>query len=236
MNPTVLYEDNHLLVLNKPVGMVSQGALPGEPSCVEWAKDYLKRKYDKSGNVFIGVVSRLDRDVSGVLVLARTSKGAARLNEQLRERTVEKTYWACVSANEVAKLPDAQRCEDWIAEDEAAGRMAVVDRAQLPRGSESRGDFAALDYQTLERLNGRALLEVKLETGRKHQIRVQLSSRGFPIVGDRRYGSRAKFSAGIALHARRIVFRHPTRDEILTLEASCPAAWRELGFEFLRVS
>lgn len=231
MNPSILYEDNHLLVLNKPARMVSQGALPGEPSLVEWAKEYLKRKYDKPGNVYVGVVSRLDRDVSGVIVLARTSKGAARLNEQFRERTVEKIYWACVSSKN--KVPDAARCEDWIAEDESVGRMTIVERGRLPSGKNVQADLAALEFKTLERRDGRALLEIKLETGRKHQIRVQLSARDMPINGDRRYGSREKFAEGIALHARRIVFRHPTRDEVLTLEAPCPVAWRELGFQSL---
>ncbi|MGC3970959.1 MAG: RluA family pseudouridine synthase [Pirellulales bacterium] len=234
MNPVVLYEDNHLLVLNKPIGMVSQGALPGEPSAVEWTKDYLKRKYDKPGNVFVGVVSRLDRDVSGVLVLARTSKGAARLSEQIRERTVKKIYWAVVPAD--AGLKDSERLEDWLAEDKQLGRMAVVDRKQLPPGAEARADFASLEYRCIRRAGGLALLEVDLETGRKHQIRVQLAARGHAVVGDRKYGSRERFPAGIALHARQMTFRHPTRDEMLTLEAPCPAAWRELGFDSARQS
>lgn len=235
MNPLVLHEDNHLLVLNKPVGMVSQGALPGEPSAVEWAKEYLKRKYNKPGNVYVGVVSRLDRDVSGVLVLARTSKGAARLNEQLRERTVEKTYWAAVDTHR-REVPDEGSCEDWLAEDSEAGKMAVVDMAGLPPGARERAAHAVLGFHCLERRDGTALLEVSLETGRKHQIRVQLASRDWPIVGDRKYGGRKAFSSGIALHARRITFRHPTRDETLTIEAPCPPAWRELAFDAVRRS
>src|SRR5437016_1930342 len=107
-SPVVLFEDNHLLVLNKPAGFASQGAATGAPSAVDWAKDYLKRKYAKPGNVFVGVVSRIDRDVSGVLLLARTSKAAARLSEQFRERTVEKTYWAIVEGT----APAALRCVD----------------------------------------------------------------------------------------------------------------------------
>ena len=225
MNPVVLYEDNHLLVLNKPTGMVSQGALPDEPSAVEWAKRYLKQKYAKPGNVFVGVVSRLDRDVSGVLVLARTSKGAARLNEQFRDRTVKKTYWAVVEGSP----PDSLRCEDLIAEDEAAKRMVVVDPTLAAKFRSVEAQPAALTFRRIREIDGASLVEVELETGRKHQIRVQLAARGWPIVGDRKYGSRRRFEAGIALHARRLEIRHPTRDESLTFEAKPPISWASLG-------
>lgn len=237
MNPAVLYEDNHLLVLNKPTGMVSQGALPDEPSAVEWAKRYLKQKYAKPGNVFVGVVSRLDRDVSGVLVLARTSKGAARLNEQFRERSVEKIYWSAVAWQpSTPPPPDEGHCVDWLAEDADAGRMTTVDVEALPPRAKEKAQQASLRFRCVERAASGALLEVALETGRKHQIRVQLSARNWPIVGDRRYGSRRAFAEGIALHARSIRFRHPTRDETLTIEAPAPAAWRELGYESVRRS
>jgi 23S rRNA pseudouridine1911/1915/1917 synthase len=223
--PVVLYEDNHLLVIDKPAGLTTQGALPGEPSAVEWARDYLKRKYAKPGNVFVGVVSRLDRDVSGVLVLARTSKGAARLNEQFRERTVKKTYWAGVEGTP----PETLRCSDLVVEDAEQGRMMVVD-PQLSAGFRAAdAQTAVLGFRILSKNSAAALLEVELETGRKHQIRVQLASRGWPIIGDRKYGSRRRFEGGIALHARRLEIRHPTRDERLTFEAECPAAWNALG-------
>lgn len=219
--PRVLYEDNHLLVLDKPTGMASQGAQPGEPSAVAWAKDYLKKKYAKPGNVFVGVVSRLDRDVSGVLVLARTSKGAARLSEQFRDRTVAKTYWAVVEGNP----PESLRCVDRIAADERAGRMAIVP------ADDGGGQEAALTLKSLAKREGVSLLEIELETGRKHQIRVQLAARGWPIVGDRKYGSRRKFAAGIALHGRRVAFRHPTRPEPIVVEAPLPRAWQAFGFD-----
>jgi 23S rRNA pseudouridine1911/1915/1917 synthase len=223
--PTVLYEDNHLLVIDKPVGLTTQGALPTEPSAVEWARDYLKRKYSKPGNVFIGVVSRLDRDVSGVLVLARTSKGAARLNEQFRDRTVKKTYWAVVEG----APPETLRCEDLLTEDETAKRIVVVDPQLAPRHRAGDVQTAVLSFRRIRKIDGAALLEVELETGRKHQIRVQLAARGWPIVGDRKYGSRRRFDAGIALHARRLELRHPTRDESLTFEAKPPRSWASLG-------
>jgi 23S rRNA pseudouridine1911/1915/1917 synthase len=216
--PVVLYEDNHLLVLNKPPGMASQGAAPGAASAVDWAKDYLKRKYAKPGNVFVGVVSRLDRDVSGVLVFARTSKGAARLSEQIRERKVKKIYWALVEGSP----PDALQCVDWLARDDRAGRTVVVD-ADAPDAQE-----AILSIRALRRISGATLLEVDLETGRKHQIRAQLAERGWPIVGDKKYGARRTFPAGIALHAQRIEFQHPTRDEPIVVEAPLPAAWGPL--------
>lgn len=223
--PKVLYEDNHLLVIDKPAGLTTQGALPSEPSAVEWARDYVKRKYAKPGNVFIGVVSRLDRDVSGVLVLARTSKGAARLNEQFRERTVKKTYWAGVEGGP----PETGRCTDLLAEDSELGRMTVVDPQLSAEFRAADAQTAVLGWRTLSKNNSATLLEVELETGRKHQIRVQLASRGWPIIGDRKYGSRRRFEGGIALHARRLEIRHPTRDERLAFEADCPAAWDALG-------
>jgi 23S rRNA pseudouridine1911/1915/1917 synthase len=221
MQPRLLYEDNHLLVIDKPSGMTTQGALPGEPSAVEWARGYVKTKHGKPGNVFIGVVSRLDRDVSGVLVLARTSKGAARLNEQFRSRSVEKTYWALVEGT----LGGPLVCEDRLAEDKSRKIMAVVG-GDDPAGLEARLTAVPLRQTTVG-----TLVEVALETGRKHQIRVQLSSRGLPIIGDRKYGSRRKFAHGIALHARRLVCDHPTRKERMTFEAPVPKAWRELGID-----
>jgi len=221
MQPHVLYEDNHLLVIDKPPGMASQGARPGEPSAVVWAKDYLKNKYAKPGNVFVGVVSRLDRDVSGVLVFARTSKAAARLSEQFRDRTVTKTYWAIVEGTP----PPLLRCVDHMESDERAGRMAIVP------ADDGGGREAALSLRTLAKRSGLSFVEIELETGRKHQIRLQLASRGWPVVGDRKYGGRRKFAAGIALHARRIVLRHPTRPESIVVEAPRPAAWREFGFD-----
>lgn len=221
LQPVVLYEDNHLLVVDKPSGMSSQGAAPGEPSLVEWAKDYLKKKYDKPGNVYVGVVSRLDRDVSGALVLARTSKAAARLNEQFRERSVNKIYWAVVDGVPPAEL----RCVDQLRRDERLGRTVVAD----PYDADAQD--AALSLRTLQSVKGTTLVEVTLETGRKHQIRVQLAERGWPVLGDKKYGSRRSFPAGIALHARRLEFTHPTRAETVAIEAPCPPSWRNLGFD-----
>lgn len=217
----VLYEDNHLLVVNKPAGIPTQGAASGDDSLVVRAKTYLKRQYAKPGNVFVGVVSRLDALVSGVVVLARTSKAAARLSAQFRESDVLKTYWAVVQPS---PRDDAGQLVDWVLKNDARHRMEVV-----PPGSAGSQE-ARLDYRVLQRLAGqRTLLQVNLQTGRKHQIRVQLAHRGWPIVGDRKYGSLAPFPEGIALHARRLAFDHPTRKERLTFSARLPANWQSVG-------
>jgi 23S rRNA pseudouridine1911/1915/1917 synthase len=214
--PSILFEDNHLLAIDKPAGLPTMGAPRGRVSAVELAKAYLKRKYDKPGNVYIGVVSRLDATVSGVLLLARTSKAAARLNEQFKSGTVEKTYWALVSGN-----PEpAGELADYLLKDEAAERMRIV-AAGRPGAK-----HAALHYRRIAAVaDGAALLEIQLLTGRKHQIRVQLASRGWPILGDKKYGSSADFPKGIALHSRRLVFEHPVQRFRLQLISPLPVYW-----------
>lgn len=221
MSQSVLYEDNHLLVVNKPAGLPTQGAADGEASLVTAAKEYLKQKYRKPGNVFLGVVSRLDSLVTGVVVLARTSKAAARLSEQFRDGTVEKIYWAAVEG----RPPHAAgTCENWVLKDESQQRMIVVPQAT------PGGQFARLRYQTLQQSPTATLLRIELETGRKHQIRLQLSELDCPVIGDHKYGSRRDFPAGIALHARQLSFAHPTREERLTFVAPLSRAWQVLGF------
>lgn len=212
---SVLFEDNHLLVVNKQACLPTQGAAEGEESLCEIAKSYLKEKYKKPGNVFLGIVSRLDSFVSGAIVLARTSKAAARLNEQFSQGEVEKTYRAIL---ERPPMPPVGTCEDRIVKDDEAHRMRVA--------ADSRdGQFAKLSYETLQMTDVGVLVEVHLETGRKHQIRVQFSSRGWPIVGDRKYGARSTFPQGIALHSRQLKFRHPVSREFLTFDAPIPDYW-----------
>jgi 23S rRNA pseudouridine1911/1915/1917 synthase len=215
----LLYEDNHLLVVNKPAGLATQGAADGEPSLVTLAQEYLRVKYNKPGNVYIGVVSRLDALVTGAVVLARTSKAAARLSEQFRLGSPHKTYWALVAG---APQPSAGECVDWLYKDEAAHRMVAV---SSPRTSAQE---TRLTYRTLQSLAEATLLEIELQTGRKHQIRVQLSRRGWPILGDRKYGSDRSFPRGIALHSRQLRLTHPVRDETLTFDAPLPAYWPKL--------
>ena len=212
----VLYEDNHLLVVIKPAGLVTQGAAEDEASVVTLAKEYLRRKYNKPGNVYLGVVSRLDAAVSGVLVLARTSKAADRLTEQFRTRAVEKRYWGVVSGR---PEPVAGELRHWLVKDETQ-RKVVVTRPNVHDATE-----AVLRYRTLGEVLGGTWLEIELETGRKHQIRVQLAASGWPLLGDVKYGNRLPFEAGIALHARSLMFEHPVRKETLSFSAPLPASW-----------
>ncbi len=223
MNPPplhVLYEDNHLLAVVKPAGLPTMGTPEGRPTLLTLAKEYVKRRYQKPGNVYLGVVSRLDAPVTGVVLLARTSKAAARLTEQFRSRGVEKTYWAI--AEGIVEPADG-RLVDWLAEDERHRRMHIVGPT-MPGAKEAR-----LAYRRLSIVVGNCWLEVELETGRKHQIRLQLAHHGHPVVGDRKYGGRVPFSHGIALHARRLVVSHPTTGEPVDLEAPLPPAWRRFG-------
>lgn len=212
----ILYEDNHLLIVNKPAGLPTMGAVPGQVSVYDLAKQYIKQTYNKPGEVYLGIVSRLDAAATGVLVLARTSKAAARLSELFRKADVEKTYWAIVERQPV---PAAGTCVDWLVKNEAQQKVVVV-RSGDPQAREAR-----LRYETIRPVSAGVLLEIHLETGRKHQIRVQLASRGWPILGDRKYGSRRVFPAGIALHSRRIEFIHPVRKTPLEIVAPEPPDW-----------
>lgn len=216
----VLYEDNHLLALLKPAGLPTMGVAEGVPSLLTLAKDYIRQRYRKPGNVYLGAVSRLDAPVSGVVVLARTSKAASRLTEQFRTRSVEKCYWAIVEGR---ISPAAGELVDWMVKDERHRKMHLAEKNQP--GSQ----MARLSYRRLASLGNDSLLEVMLETGRKHQIRLQLAALGFPVVGDRKYGGRQAFPDGIALHARRIEFVHPTRGETIHLTAPLPKAWQVRG-------
>lgn len=216
----ILYEDNHLLAVVKPAGLPTMGVAAGEPSLLEAARRYVKRRYRKPGNVYLGVMSRLDAPVTGVVLLARTSKAARRLTEQFRTHAVEKIYWAIVVG---IVEPEAAECVDWLRQDERHRRMHVVGPA-APAAQEAR-----LSYRRLRSWDGLSLLEVVLDTGRKHQIRVQLAHRGWPVLGDRKYGSRRSFPEGIALHARSLTVSHPTRGDSLRFEAPLPRAWASVG-------
>ena len=197
------------------------GVAEDTPSLLALARQYVKDRYDKPGNVYLGIVSRLDAPVTGVVLLARTSKAAARLTEQFRAREVEKTYWAVV---EGIVRPAATDCVDWLVHDDRHRRMHIAAEG-APGAQEAR-----LRYQLLRSFKGLSLVEVALETGRKHQIRLQLSHRGHPIVGDRKYGSQRQFSPGIALHCRRLVVTHPVRHERIELVDPPPKSWDGLGF------
>ncbi|MCU0961586.1 MAG: RNA pseudouridine synthase [Pirellulaceae bacterium] len=216
----VLLEDNHLLAVVKPPNLPTMGVTADRPSLVTLARAYLKAKYHRPGNVYVGVVSRLDAVATGVVLLARTSKAASRLATQFRDRTVSKCYWALVPQ---PPSPRAGELVDWLRKDERQRKM-VLAAPQTPHALEAR-----LTYRTLGELAQAVLLEVDLDTGRKHQIRVQLAARGTPILGDAQYGSRVRFTPGIALHARSLQLIHPVRGTSLELVAPLPASWHPYG-------
>lgn len=210
----VLYEDNHLLVINKQAGVLVQGDATGDKPLVEMAKEYIGKKYNKPGDVFLGVVHRLDRPVSGVVVFARTSKALERMNALFRDRATQKTYWALVAsppANNEGTLVH------WLVKDEKKNKTTAYSR-ENPTGQRSE-----LNYKVIDNKHGYYLIEVNPITGRPHQIRVQLASMGCPIVGDVKYGSEQSSPDGsIGLHARKLSFIHPVKKEPLTITAKLP--------------
>jgi 23S rRNA pseudouridine1911/1915/1917 synthase len=222
---SVLYEDNHCLAVAKPAGVVSTHFTGREETLDRAVKQYLKDRYHKPGNVFLGIVHRLDKPVSGVLLFARTSKAAARLAEQFRKGTVEKVYWAVV---EGTPAPAEGDLDDWLKKDQAAGRVEVV-TPQTPGARQ-----ALLHYRSLSAQAGLTWLELRPRTGRTHQLRVQLAHRGHPVYGDAKYGSAHPFGRGIALHARSLTFLHPVRHEPVTLTADVPRPWRGRFADLLR--
>jgi 23S rRNA pseudouridine1911/1915/1917 synthase len=213
----VLFEDNHCIAVAKPAGVPSTHFEGREETLDRAVKNYLKEKYNKPGNVFLGVVHRLDKPVSGVLLFARTSKAAARLSEQFREGGIGKVYWAVVEG-ELATT--AGTLEDWLRKDEDARRVEIVEPGE--RGARQ----ALLHFQRKAVHNGLTLLELRPQTGRTHQLRVQLAHHGHPIYGDAKYGSIHTFERAIGLYARALTFLHPIRYEPITLTADLPRSWR----------
>jgi 23S rRNA pseudouridine1911/1915/1917 synthase len=215
----ILYEDNHLLGVLKPGGVLTQGDRTGDDTALAMAKRYLKEKYNKPGDVFVGLVHRIDRPVSGVLLLARTSKAAARLAKEFQARRVEKTYLAVALGN--VEDPHGELVS-WIERHH--------NRSRAVAGPSPKAKEAVLTYRVLGRGGGLSLLEVVPGTGRHHQIRVQLSGISHPVAGDLKYGDREPLpDKTIALHAARLRFKHPTRDEVVAIEAAPPLAalpWR----------
>jgi 23S rRNA pseudouridine1911/1915/1917 synthase len=233
MDPlTILYEDNHCLAVAKPAPLLTQGVPPGIPTLEAMVKAYLKERYHKPGNVYLGIPHRLDRPVSGVVVFARNTKAARRLAEQFQNRQVRKVYWAVVEPSPSGELPPVDGVwEDWLlkVKEEARGERVSADTLGARR--------ALLRYRRLRGSEDGALLEIEPETGRMHQIRVQAASRGWPVRGDVLYGSRLSFGPQaelprdriIALHARSLTFLHPIRYEPLTVTAPLPPTWSEWG-------
>lgn len=214
----ILFEDNHVLAIAKPSGVTCAHFQGKEETLDRIVKEYLKDKYKKPGNVFLGVVHRLDKPVSGVILFARTSKAAARLCEQFREGTIEKVYWAIVEG-QVQRV--AGTLEDWLRKNPETHRVDVLE-PNTPGARQS-----LLHFQRRGAKGDLTWLEIRPQTGRTHQLRVQLAHHGHPIYGDSRYGSVRTFGDGIALHARSLTFLHPVRYEPITLTAELPEEWKE---------
>ncbi len=207
-NITILFEDNHLLAIHKPAGVLSQEDYSGDPDVLTLCKAYLKREYNKPGNVFLGLVHRLDRPVAGVMLLAKTSKAASRISEQIRKRTVKKRYLAVVEGNP----EDNGMLMHYLLKNRDTNRVTVVEPGN------SKAQKSELTFHKTDQKKNLALLNITLITGRPHQIRVQLSHEGFPIVGDSKYGQSA--SSEIALFASELEVIHPTLKKPVNITAT----------------
>ena len=220
---TVVYEDNHIIVVNKTASEIVQADKTGDTPLSETVKQYLKEKYQKPGNVFLGVTHRLDRPVSGLVIFAKTSKALTRLNEMFRTSEVKKTYWAVVK-----NAPQESEGElvHFLVRNEKQNKSYAYDK-EVPNSKK-----AVLDYRLIGRSENYYLLEVDLKTGRHHQIRCQLAKMGCPIKGDLKYGSpRSNPDGSICLHARRVRFVHPVSKELIELKAPLPEGNLWKGFE-----
>jgi 23S rRNA pseudouridine1911/1915/1917 synthase len=213
-NLQILHEDNHIIVINKRVGDIVQGDKTGDKPLSDVVKEYIKEKYNKPGDVYLGVIHRLDRPTTGVVVFAKTSKALTRLNESFKNRETQKTYWAVVK-----NCPPKEK--DTLVHFLKRNPKNNTSKAHTKEVPESKK--ASLDYTIIKKLDNYFVLEINLHTGRHHQIRAQLSAIGCPIKGDLKYGfDRSNSDGGIHLHARKLVFNHPVTKETLLVEAQVP--------------
>ncbi len=221
----ILYEDNHCIGINKPSGWPTTHFDGTDETVDRLVKSYIREKYKKPGNIFLGIVHRLDKPTSGALLFAKTSKAARRLSEQFREGTIEKVYWAVVEEgrkvnDESPWVKESGSLDDFLLHDDFEHRVKIVD-ADTPGAKPAR-----LLYTVRNRMPGLVWLELRPHTGRKHQLRVQLAKRGTPIFGDGKYGSIQRLGASIGLHARSLTFLHPTTHNPTTITAEVPKVWR----------
>jgi 23S rRNA pseudouridine1911/1915/1917 synthase len=222
-NIPIIYEDNHLLVIDKPAGVLSQEDHTGDPDVLNLCKAYIKKKYNKPGNVYLGLVHRLDRPVSGVMVLAKTSKAASRLSYQIRKRTINKTYWALVEG----QTPVFGELVHFLEKD---NRTNTVKAFTSPKG---KAKESRLKFITIKTNDKYSVIEVDLITGRPHQIRVQFAEEGYPLWGDLKYGnSKGTSGKDIALRAVKLELEHPTTKELMILKAPKPIGQPWNMFEY----
>lgn len=216
MRNTVLFEDNHLLIVNKPAGVLIQGDKTGDETLADECKSYIKKRYKKPGDVFLGIIHRLDRPVSGAIIFARTSKGLERMNALFRDRTIEKTYWAITKY----KPPSTEgELVHYLKKVVTTEKVKVTASNKEGKGAQK----AILTYKLIGRIGEFYLLEVKPETGRPHQIRVQLAKIGCPIHGDLKYGGeKSEDKSAIYLHSRSVEFVHPVKKENVRVDAKTP--------------
>ena len=221
MQDQIVFEDNHLLVINKFAGQLVQGDKTGDLSLLDLIKNFIKKRDNKPGNVFLGLVHRIDRPTSGLVIYAKTSKALSRLTQMVKNREIKKTYWAVVPKVEI---PKQQRLINYLQKNEKNNKSTV-----FPKATEGAKE-AILNYEIIKTLDNFQLLEVDLETGRHHQIRAQLSKIGVPIKGDLKYGSaRSNPDGGIHLHARALEFIHPVTKDQIKIIAPVPqndAVWK----------
>lgn len=213
-NLQVIFEDNHVIVINKRPGDIVQGDKTGDTPLSEVVKEYIKHKYNKPGNVYLGVVHRLDRPTSGIVLFAKTSKALPRLNKLFADKVAKKTYWAIVK-----QIPEktSDTLIHWLKRNPKQNK-SYAHKNEVPESKK-----AILEYRLIKKMDRYALLEIDLQTGRHHQIRSQLSGIGSPIKGDLKYGfDRSNANGSIHLHARRLEFVHPVKKETITLEAPLP--------------
>lgn len=223
MSLDVLFEDNHLIVVNKPAGMPVQSDISGDKPLRDFVIDYIKEKYDKPGNVYVGLVHRLDRPTSGVVIFTKTSKALSRLNENFRNKDLEKTYWAVVKS----PLPQKEATLTHYLVRYPAKNISKAFDNEVKNSKK-----AILHYKTLLTFDHYTLVEIDLETGRHHQIRAQFTALGCPVRGDLKYGSKRPNDDGnINLHARKIQIKHPVKDEIITITAPLPdeVMWKKVS-------
>lgn len=214
MEEQLVYEDNHLLVINKKAGQLVQGDKTGDESLFDSIKNFIKIRDNKPGNVFLGLVHRIDRPTSGLVIYAKTSKALSRLTQMVKNREIKKTYWAVVPKVEI---PKRQRLVHYLQKNEKNNKSTV-----FPKVTDGAKE-AILNYEIIKTLDNFQLLEIDLETGRHHQIRAQLSKIGVPIKGDLKYGApRSNSDGGIHLHARKLEFLHPVTLQHTVIEAKVP--------------